>query len=337
MRKKNVLKISACCIALGGILALAGCSMMGFNVGNVSNQKVNVKEYQVQESFASVKIDVSTTDVRFIASQDDTTKVVCTEKERQEHSVCVQDDTLQITMLDTRKWYDHIFDMSRTAIEVYLPATACVNVTVDGSTGDVFLPQTLSFAEVNIGISTGDIHISSPSVQSLSVDLSTGSVEIENTTVAGTVTVKGTTGDVELQGVKAGNLTMQTSTGDIDLDAVTVAGAIQLMRTTGSADLENVKCAELSLISDTGSVEMGNVVATQKIYVETSTGDVEFNAIDAPNIQIKTSTGDVEGSLQSGKIFTYKTNTGKVRLPAHGENGTFTIETDTGDIIITVQ
>ena len=298
MRKKNVLKISACCIAVGGVLALAGCSMMGFNVRNISNQKVNVKEYQVQENFASVKIDVSTADVRFIVSQDDTTKVVCTEKERQEHSVCVQDGALQISMQDTRKWYDHIFDMSHTAIEVYLPATTCVDVTVDGSTGDVFLPQTLSFGEVDIDISTGDVHVASPSLQSLSVDLSTGDVEMEN---------------------------------------VTVAGAVQINVSTGDVDLENVQCTQLSLISSTGSVEMSNVVATQKIYVETSTGDVEFNGIDALDIHIKTSTGDVEGSLQSGKIFTYKTNTGKVRLPAHGDNGTCTIETDTGDIKITVR
>lgn len=337
MSKKKLFVASAICVAVGSVVALSGCSIMGFDLRNLDSRSVQTKEYQIDQQFNNIAIDRDSANVRFIVAQDDAVKVVSKEKQRQESAVSVQDGTLTIATQNTRKWYDYMFNSKETSVEVYLPATVCVNLTVKGATGDVYLPQNLSFGAVDIDISTGDVYVSSPAMQSLSLDLSTGDVQIANTTVANGISIQLSTGDIEMQGVTAQSLTLQTTTGGMDLENITVAGALQAKRTTGEADLENVQCGELSLVSDTGSVEMKNVVATQKMYVETSTGDVEFSDIDAPEIVITTDTGDVEGSLQSGKIYTYETSIDKVHLPAHGDNGTCYIKTNTGDIRITVR
>ena len=51
---------------------------------------------------------------------------------------------------------------------------------------------------------------------------------------------------------------------------------------------------------------------------------------------LETDTGDVTGTLLSNKIFMYDTDTGDVSLPSVMSGGKCQIETDTGDIEISI-
>ena len=70
--------------------------------------------------------------------------------------------------------------------------------------------------------------------------------------------------------------------------------------------------------------------------IERSTGDVIFNKSDAGEIYIETDIGDISGTLLTNKIFIYDADTGDVKLPSVMSGGKCQIETDTGDIEISI-
>lgn len=317
--KKKLFWMASLCVALGSVMALAGCAAMDFNFRNLNKDKGENKVFEIKETFDKISINVDTTDVKFtLASEGTAPTITYTEHKKMPYTISVENQTLSISITDERKWYDHIgifFD--DLTMEICLPSSAYASLTLESDTSDVYMPNGFTFTNASLETDTGDIVWSANVTQSLVLSTDTGDVDVKNCTL--------------------GSAQITTSTGDVDVENLNVSGALQITRTTGDAELNSVQCAELSVISSTGDVEMRSVVATQKMYVETSTGDVEFNDIDAPSMQFKTNTGDVEGRLQSGKIFTYATDTGDVRLPANGDNGTCHIQTDTGDIKITVR
>ena len=81
---------------------------------------------------------------------------------------------------------------------------------------------------------------------------------------------------------------------------------------------------------------MENVIAADSFTIERTTGDVTFDRCDASEIFVKTDTGDVRGSLLSEKVFIAQTDTGSVTVPRVGSGGMCQINTDTGDIFITI-
>ena len=56
----------------------------------------------------------------------------------------------------------------------------------------------------------------------------------------------------------------------------------------------------------------------------------------ADTINVETEIGDVKGTLLSDKKFQVKTETGKIDVPKETEGGLCVIETEMGDVKITV-
>lgn len=125
-----------------------------------------------------------------------------------------------------------------------------------------------------------------------------------------------TTGDVELEDVQCDNLTVTGSTGDTKLTGVRAKRNICVKSNTGDTILTNVIAKELD--------------------IECDTGDVKFNGSDAAMISVEVDSGDVTGTLLTGKIFEISSDTGKIDVPGNGPGGKCKIETDTGDIKISV-
>jgi len=63
---------------------------------------------------------------------------------------------------------------------------------------------------------------------------------------------------------------------------------------------------------------------------------VVFEGCDAGEIYVDTDTGDVSGTLLSDKVFIVKTDTGKIDVPNSISGGRCEIETDTGDVKISI-
>ena len=63
----------------------------------------------------------------------------------------------------------------------------------------------------------------------------------------------------------------------------------------------------------------------------------KFELCDAGELFIETDTGNVKGSLLSEKIFIVSSDTGRIDVPKSTSGGRCEIETDTGDIKITLE
>lgn len=318
MKKWKIwLIVALCLIILGGGIFVVVLAANGWSFKKFDNSRYETNTYTIEEEFQNITIDIDTTDVVFLPSTDGECKVIAYEKTKLTHSVSVTDGTLNVQLVDERKWYDHIslFNFEEPSLKVYLPQTEYRNLTIESSTGDMNIPKAFTFANIDIRVSTGDVDCFA--------------------TALGDVKIVATTGDVEIGGTQAKGVDVTTTTGDISISNV-VCESLKVNVSTGETELENVVCNTLVSDGDTGDIELENVLASTSIYIERSTGEVSFERMDGGEITITTDTGDVRGSLLSEKIFIVETDTGDKRVPQTTTGGKCKITTDTGDITIRI-
>jgi DUF4097 and DUF4098 domain-containing protein YvlB len=70
--------------------------------------------------------------------------------------------------------------------------------------------------------------------------------------------------------------------------------------------------------------------------IKTSTGNIRLEDCDAETLTLKSDTGSIKGNLLTSKDFYASSDLGKVTVPHSTTGGRCEIETDTGDINITV-
>ncbi len=303
-------------ILIGGIIFVGAMSMLKWNFKGISTTKYETNTYDIVEEFENISINTDTADILFVLSANGKCKVECVEESRINHTVLVQENTLNIDITDTRKWYDHIsfFSFGTPKITVYLPSDKYALLTVNASTGDIEIPSEFTFDNIDIKASTGDVNCNASAVNDLKIKLSTGHIDIQD--------------------IAAGNMNLTTSTGSINIKSVDCSGKIEMRVSTGKTILADVKCENLISNGNTGDMKLRNVIATKDFNITRSTGNIKFENSDANEIFIETDTGDVKGSLLSDKVFITETDTGNVSVPKSTTGGKCEISTDTGDIKI---
>ena len=314
----KVFLIIAASLTLAGLILFGGAMiMMKWDFTNFFIPQYETNEYTVTEDYKSISLSSNTADIVFLPSENESTSVVCYEQKNVKHSVTVTEDTLTVTVNDTRKWYEFISFLSRAPkITVYLPQSEYATLTVKESTGDITVPQDFTFTAVDITVSTGDVRLCA--------------------SASDAIKIRATTGDINVGNLSAASLDISLSTGDVTVSHVTCTGDFSIKVTTGDTELSDVTCKTLTSTGSTGDLELEHVIAEEKLVIERSTGDVELDDTDAAEIFIKTDTGDVTGRLLSEKVFITKTDTGRINVPNSITGGRCEITTDTGNIRITV-
>ena len=317
MRKRWL--ITATALVLAGVLLFGGVmTVLKWDFTKLSTTKTEVNEHTVDTAYKNVSILDDTADITFLPSANADTTVVCEEREKQQHTVTVEDGTLTVKGADTRRWYEYIgIGFGTPKITVYMPAGAYEALSIRSSTGDVNIPKHFTF-------------------QSMDIRLSTGSVT-NRAAVSGSAKLTTSTGDIRVENTSADSLELTASTGKVSLSHVTCTGAVTVGVSTGKATVEDVKCNAFTTAGNTGNVVLKNVLVSGKLSVERSTGDVRFDGCDAAEIYVKTDTGHVRGSLLTPKIFTAQSDTGHVDVPKSAAGGVCEVKTDTGDILLTVE
>ena len=314
--KKSLIIVAVAFIAVGIALFTGALVASGFDFSALGGAKYETNEYEVADDFYNISILTKETDVGFKKSDDGKTKVVLVEREKENHSVSVEDGTLKITVEDERQWYERISLFSKSlSLTVYLPSDEYSDLLVEVATGDVSVPDTFSFASAKITTSTGDVSLSASVTGNLEISTSTGNISVAELT--------------------AGKLDLSVSTGDVSVRKVS-CGGVSVKVSTGKAKLTDLNCSSLVSRGTTGDITLENVVAAENFDVERSTGDVKFINCDASEIKVVTRTGDVTGTLRSEKIFHAKTTTGRSSVPNTVAGGVCDIETTTGDISIAI-
>ena len=312
------LTAAATLILLGVALFVSAMAAGGWDLNKLGTVKYTTNTYEPGGDFQHISIDVDTSEIEFIPSDDGTCKIVCFEDEKVKHAVSVRNGTLTVKTVDTRKWYEHIsVSFTSPKLTVYLPQSAYESLAIKTDTGDVTIPEDFSFDTLTVEGDTCDVTCCASAGERVEIDLSTGAITLE--------------------GVTAEQMRLKTDTGRVRVRSATVGEGIRVETDTGKATLEDVTCQTLDAKSDTGSVTLTNVIASGKLTVETDTGDIALNDCDAKELSLQTDTGDVTGRLLSDKIFLTNTDTGRVSVPSSAAGGKCQIKTATGDIRMEVR
>ncbi len=319
MRKslKIWLIVAVSIVVVGAFIFVGALAVLGFDFTRLSTVKYETNTYEVDADFNKIFIDVDTTEIVFVPSDDGKCRVVCFEEEKVKHSAMVQNGTLVIDTVDTRKWYDYIgISFGNTKMTVYLPDYEYASLSIDTDTGDIAIPKDFTFENLEINGYTADVECLA--------------------SVSNVIKMKTSTGDVKIDTLTAGEIDVSTNTGSVNINSVTAKGNVEIETDTGEVKLTDVSCADFTAESDTGTITLKNVVAVGGFSIESDTGDVEFENSDALQIFVKTSTGDVTGTLLSQKVFITKTSTGDISVPKSITGGRCEITTSTGDIKINI-
>ena len=288
--RKTILTIAAISVVVGLVILTASLALSDWRF-DMFTAKYETNTYIVTEDFDDIFINADTADISFARSEDGSCKVVC--RERKAHGVDVKSGKLTISS-PSMKWYE-LIGLS-TEITVYLPENEYRALYINNDTGDVSVPEGLTFESAEVILSTGNASFSASAKETLKVKTSTGNVSVRD-----------------------------TECGDV---GITVS--------TGKTTLENVRCKSLNSDGSTGKLSLKNVVADGVISVNRSTGDVVLDMCDGAELVIETDTGDVRGTLLSEKIVFAYTDTGSVDIPQSTVGGKCQIKTDTGDIKIVI-
>lgn len=306
-------------------LILVGCIIFGvvmavlkWDFSKLGTVKYETDSYAITEEFKNISIETDTADISLVVSDDGESRVVCFEEKNIKHSVVVENETLKIGKVDTRKWYQNIgIATGSTRITVYLSKTEYGSLTIKTSTGDIEIPENFKFESINISESTGDV--------------------TNKASASGEVKIKASTGDINIDNISAQKLDLKVSTGHIAVNSVKCDGDFETRVGTGKIKLSEITCKNFFSNGDTGMISLKNVVAAESFSIKRDTGDVKFERCDASEIFVETTTGDIKGSLRTEKVFITKTDTGDVDVPKTATGGKCELHTGTGDIEISVQ
>lgn len=302
-------------IIIGIVIFVGVMSMLKWDFRKLSTFEFVENSFQVTESFDNISINVKTTDINIVPSQNGEVKVISFESEKMKHTVEVKDGTLKIDFTDTRKWYEHIgINFYQPKLTVYIPAGNYGDLKVNSSTGGVELAKEFTFENIEILLSTGAVK--------------------NYASAQNSIKIKTTTGNILLENLNSEIIGLNVSTGRIRVNDVNCTENLEVTVSTGKSYLNKVRCKNLISNGSTGDTELSEVIAAEKLTVERSTGDIELENCDAAEIYLKTSTGDIEGSLLSEKVFMAHSDTGDVEVPKTVNGGKCEIITDTGDIEI---
>lgn len=320
MKKRTVISliVAAILIVAGGMLVLFGLSYASSNTNEPSSSMMKTREFTVADIFDSIHIDTDDCEVSFVLLEDEADPyIVFQEQDNVRHDVTVEDSTLNIQMIDERKWYDHIgifhvFGMpNHMEMTIYLPQKEYASIQVRSATGDIAIPQMFGVTEMTLRSDTGDISCMGTNGDVLDCMTSTGDITVQ----CGTLT----------------SVKLQSDTGDLSA-SVFACEEMHLKTNTGDVDALNVTAQGFTCNTDTGDVELEQVLAADYMQIRTATGDVEVDDCDAGRVDIETDTGDVSGHFLTPKWFSAFSDTGRVSVPDTKEGGDCRIESVTGSI-----
>ncbi len=342
-------------ILLGCLIFVGSMGSKSFDFSMLSSETFEQKTYTTENAFQSICIDEEYgIDIKILPATDGICKIEYAESKNVTCEISVENDTLKIKQTDNRKWYQRFgFFFNTSTLTVYLPASEGQTLNLEARTSDVTIPADLSFENLKIKLSTGNVTVSANVTGTLEIEVSTGNVKVSDcapasvslTTTTGRIEataihatgdfyVKSSTGRQILSDITCVNATLISSTGDKEISALTVSGNLTAESDTGDQTYTDVTCASANLRASTGYVKMANLIASGHLRVATTTGSISFDRCDAATMNVTADTGAVTGTFRTSKVIYAHSDTGRVDVPRSTEGGICEITTDTGRISI---
>ena len=331
--KKRLLIAAASMILAGAILFATALALGGWDLSKLGTVDYVATTLNPAGDFENITVNVFTTYVKFLPSEDERCRIECYEDKEVKHTAEVKDGTLVIDTEDTRRWFGFIsLSFKNPTMTVYLPKNEYGILDIGTDTGAVEIPGDLTFEGIKIDGQTGAVNCSASAKGSIDIRLDTGALVMKD--------------------FSARSMKLRTATGVIKLSGGTVAENIEIEADTGMVSLENIACKDLRAETDTGRVSFKSIACGGDVYAETdtggiafenvigegkfelksNTGDIDLDMCDARELYLTADTGDISGKLLSDKIFFADSDTGRVSVPKSVTGGRCEVSTDTGDV-----
>lgn len=275
--KKIALIVAAICIVSGLVITIFAMSLGAFDEKKFDTYDYVENVYEVKGDFTNISIKDIENDVILLPSSDDKCTVAVSETANVKNSVSVEDNTLVIKKIDTRKWYDFIGIWSNEIsmdMIVYLPESQYEDLYIKTVSGNIKVSEEFIFDSADISSTSGDIDFSA---------------DVETKLV-----IESTSGDIELAGIKVFDLNVHTSSGEIEADSVISDNRIRIDTTSGDIDMSRSDAKDVVLDSISGEIDCEFL--SPKIFdLESTSGDIKAPQDDASggNCTVKTTSGDI--------------------------------------------
>lgn len=228
---------------------------------------VEEKEF---DSINNLSIDTDTADVYIKQSEDNKIKVELYSNDSKEHEISNTSDSLNVTLKNSCFFFCFF---NRSKIVVYLPKTFNKNIIMHGSTSDLYIENDYENSDVNIKLSTGDIH--AKKIHNANIVVSTGDIKIGSVY---DIKTESSTGDVTIDKVN-NSMDIKTTTGDVRISDVTITKNSNISTSTGDVTINSIKNVYVEGSTSTGDVRINNNDRKSDIElnIHTSTGDIRAN------------------------------------------------------------
>ena len=315
---KIALAIGGVLILIGGLLFTAVMSALNWDFTELDSEEYETTTWEISQEFSSVSINSDTADIDLLPAEDGVCKVIAYCNVNSSFSASVKDSVLSIDCSKSNSLTDHItlFSLENSKLTVYLPLDTELSLKITEDTGDITISEYLSFENIDIKTSTGNIE--------------------NHASASGETSIKVSTGDITLKDISTGKISLSATTGKINISNVTCSGDVKVKVNSGDSNISVLTCKTFPTDGSTGDITLKNTIAEETCSITRSTGDVILKQSDASEFTIKTSTGDIYGTILSNKIFKADTDSGSVNVPNSAEGGKCSVTTDTGDINIAI-
>ena len=274
-------------VAIGAAVVLVvGLIISGVAIAALAKRGTNsdaknyvTTEFDVDEQFSNINIEVITNDILIKTSSDDKCHVECLDFEEIVHDAYVDGDTLFITSKDegtANVGLNFMFNTTSPKITVYLPENAYEDLYVNATTGDLYIDEAFTFTNLRLDATTGDISINSVNcTDALELNITTGDIDL-NDVECGTLVYNGVTGDIDfINVVVSGDMTVELTTGDVNFDMCDAAN-IYVDCTTGDIDMTLLSDKEFDVDAELGDADYPRSGEGGVCRVSVTTGDVDI-------------------------------------------------------------
>ncbi|MCD7847668.1 MAG: DUF4097 domain-containing protein [Oscillospiraceae bacterium] len=176
-RTKKWIIAAAILVAVGGVIFLGALVSVGFDASRLETWFFHTNTYEFSDDFENISINTEVAGVTLLPSDDDVCKVICYEDDTFSHTVKVENGTLSIESVNTRKWYNNI------------------GISIDDPTVTVYLPED-TYASVSVTVATGAITLENVICDSLDATVTTGNISLEGCD-AGEMKLKARIGNIK--------------------------------------------------------------------------------------------------------------------------------------------
>lgn len=323
--KRNILGVLLPALIMMGVGIVILSFAMAFYGPDLFEEEIYMeKTHTINDKVSFLKVSDAECDVAIRPSPDGICRVVCPDGEKIYRQVTLDGETLTVTRVDDRKWYEHIgisWGWKPRAVTVYLPEGTYRDLSLKTASGEIDVPAGYTFSSAKLTSASGDISFSCNVEKALEISTASGDVALSDLQVASLYF--------------PGSLTVTTASGDLSFENCGVSGTFTASTASGDVEVSGGAPTKMVLSTVSGEISLENLEVWGSLSVSTTSGEITFDRLSAhENIEMTTVSGDVKGTVAGDFRYSVKTTSGDIRVPSDGGTGSFTLKTTSGDVNI---